>query len=63
MQNATPLSSELVSQLMQLKQQDKEAQKKGHKKKDLQKTIVDEDEGITLGGDVCNCRKSKCLKL
>ena len=23
----------------------------------------DEDEGITLGGDVCNCRKSKCLKL
>ena len=22
-----------------------------------------ESDGITLGGDVCNCRKSKCLKL
>lgn len=62
MQNATPLSSELVSQLMQLKQQDQEGKKKVPKKKD-QKTVVDVDEGITLGGDVCNCRKSKCLKL
>jgi hypothetical protein len=60
MQNATPVSSELYSQLMQLKQP--EGQKKVPKKKD-QKTVIDEDEAITLGGDVCNCRKSKCLKL
>ena len=75
----TPLSEELCTALMQLKvkynvihrlffflfsitvffpllndlQDDKKIKKKP----------IDEDEGIILGGDVCNCRKSKCLKL
>jgi hypothetical protein len=79
MQQQTPLSEELCTALMQLKKQvkytdfvplfstpitvffllliDLQDDKK------IKKKSIDEDEGIVLGGDVCNCRKSKCLKL